>query len=155
MGQPRRALSCDPPDSVVPPKGRFRDIPSPKILTKTKAPKGQNVPKLEPVRHSFYETFDDEDHYGENRGKLSISIYQCDEDKPPDRRNSSVVKFCVVRVDLGVDYEDLEDEITESGRFLKKLHYDVEMVPSGASIDFAVYHEGIKLGSKQASIDFR
>ena len=107
------------------------------------------------MKHDFFETFATAEEYNENHGKLSIDIQQCDEDKPPRRVNGNVKEFCEVTVDLGVRFKDLEDHFTESGRCLKRLDYEVEMVPSGASIDFSVYHGGVKLGSQQASIEFR
>lgn len=79
---------------------------------------------------------------------------QCDDDEPPRRKTNAVKDFCTITVELGIDYEDLEDLVTESGKVLKKLGYAIEMIPSGASIDFSIYHGDFKLGSKQARVDF-
>ncbi|KAI2620987.1 actin-like ATPase domain-containing protein [Hypomontagnella submonticulosa] len=116
--------------------------------------KGQNVPKLQPVQHSFYQLFSSEDAYYEASSEFKAKVKQCDDDTPPSRNTSKVKDLCTITVKLDVPYEALEDFYGAQGKMLKKLDYTVEMVPSGASIDFAVLYDGIKLGSQNARVEF-
>jgi hypothetical protein len=87
---------------------------------------------------------------------ITTVIMQCDDDDPPSRRNTSVKDLCKIHVSLqGISYDSLEDFKGENGQALKMFTYDVEMVPSGASTEFAVCYEGRKLGTGQADVSFK
>lgn len=49
----------------------------------------------------------------------------------------------------------LADYLAPNGRHLKHLIYDIEMVPSGASYEFAIYHGGKRFGGGDVAIDFQ
>jgi hypothetical protein len=53
-----------------------------------------------------------------------------------------------------VRYDELEDFVGESGNRLKKFAFHIEMVPSGASTEFAMYYKGERLASHSVSIEF-
>ncbi|KAF9770535.1 hypothetical protein IL306_011898 [Fusarium sp. DS 682] len=108
---------------------------------------GQNVQKNEPVKYAFYRTFETASDYEEYRPKATEEISQCDQENPPNMVNSSVTKFIDVDLDLPQSFESLQDLETKSGKQLKKLAFEIEMVPSGASVEFGVYHEGKRIGS--------
>lgn len=110
-----------------------------------------------PVRHEFYEAFTSQMAWDEKTKEGdTIRIYECNDDSPPTRKTKSVKKLCDIAVSFsGIKYDDLEEYYDENGRLLKKWSYDLEMVPSGASTEFAVYYKGKKLGSKNLAVDFQ
>ncbi|KOC12074.1 hypothetical protein AFLA70_48g004071 [Aspergillus flavus AF70] len=115
--------------------------------------KGDDVFKAEPVRHEFYRTYADKTEFTDS---LTETILQCDDDKPPSRRNSSVKELCKIRINRRhVSFNSLEDYMGKNGQHLKKWVYDIEMVPSGASNEFAVIYQGKRLGSEKADIEFQ
>ncbi|KAI0139600.1 actin-like ATPase domain-containing protein [Hypoxylon sp. NC0597] len=116
--------------------------------------KGQNVPKLQPVQHAYYRLFRSEDHFEEAANRFEYEIRQCDDDVPPSRFNDRIKNLCTITLELDVPYESLEDFISAEGKMMKKFNFVVEMVPSGASIDFSILYQGIKLGSQNAKIEF-
>ncbi|GMG04905.1 unnamed protein product [Aspergillus oryzae] len=114
---------------------------------------GDDVFKAEPVRHEFYRTYADKTEFTDS---LTETILQCDDDKPPSRRNSSVKELCKIRINRRhVSFNSLEDYMGKNGQHLKKWVYDIEMVPSGASNEFAVIYQGKRLGSEKADIEFQ
>ena len=86
---------------------------------------------------------------------MAESIYQCEDDDPPTRFTSSVKKLCVFRYTLDVAYYSLKDYININGEKMKKVDYDLEMIPSGASNEFRVFYKGEKLGSHNVSTEFQ
>ncbi|KAF5514242.1 Heat shock 70 kDa protein 12B [Colletotrichum fructicola] len=92
--------------------------------------RGAVVPKS-PVRYSFYEYIKDVDDFD---GTLNITLWVCEELDPPDREDSR-----------------LPDWRTADGTMVKKLGYEIGMIPSGASLDFAVYMDGKELMSQDTS----
>ncbi|OBS23303.1 hypothetical protein FPOA_03852 [Fusarium poae] len=109
--------------------------------------KGQNVQKNEPVRKSFWRTFEDESVYEEYLSESPEDIMQCDLERPPDQENHLITDFCAIKVDLKKDFEDLDDYDTPSGKRVKRMDFEIEMIPSGASVEFSVYYNGRKVGS--------
>ncbi|KAM0346552.1 hypothetical protein ACHAO7_011748 [Fusarium culmorum] len=109
--------------------------------------KGQNVQKHQPVKRSFYRTFETPSNYEEFRSKASEEINQCNQENPPSMQNSSVTKFCEVELDLPTSFQSLKDYTTPSGKLLKKIEFDIEMVPSGASVEFGIYYMDKRIGS--------
>ncbi|OQE47198.1 hypothetical protein PENCOP_c001G01352 [Penicillium coprophilum] len=115
--------------------------------------KGDDVLKARPVRHDFYRSYKSEDEFDD---MITTIIMQCDDNDPPSRHNTSVKELCRIHVSLeGISYSSLESYKGENGQALKKFSYDLEMVPSGASTEFAVWYQGRKLGSGQADVHFK
>jgi hypothetical protein len=56
---------------------------------------------------------------------------------------------CPIQASMIVDWEN------GTGKPVKKLSYEIKMVPSGASVEFAIYIEGRKQGTKGAQVDFK
>ncbi|KAI0865570.1 hypothetical protein F4860DRAFT_256850 [Xylaria cubensis] len=112
--------------------------------------RGQEVHKLKPVRRSFYNfvkkaSFD---------GTMTICFYQCEDEVPPDRKTLSVDILGKLQCNLDVLYSELPDFESEIGESWKKLSYEIEMVPSGASVEFSVYIDGRKQGGKSVKFSF-
>ncbi|KAL2808589.1 hypothetical protein BJX63DRAFT_408776 [Aspergillus granulosus] len=116
--------------------------------------KGDNVSKAEPVQHDFYRVYESQDDFGEDT--KAVCLVQCADDDPPSRMGRGVKELCTISInDTGITFDSLEEYVAQNGRKLKQLSYDVEMVPSGASSEFAVYYQGRKLGSEKAVVEFQ
>ncbi|KAK8078892.1 hypothetical protein PG994_002699 [Apiospora phragmitis] len=111
--------------------------------------KGDNVSKTNQVRHSYYEI-----HKNDFGGVKSFDIHTCDDDEPPTRKTSSVRKHCTIGSTLDVPFQSLPDWTNAKGERFKKYEYDVEMVPSGAILEFHVYIDGRKQASKNTTFKF-
>ncbi|KAH9226360.1 hypothetical protein K456DRAFT_1754919 [Colletotrichum gloeosporioides 23] len=109
--------------------------------------RGAAVPKS-PVRHSFYEYIKDADDFD---GTLNITLLVCEELDPPDREDYRVNAKCKFQLIVTTPYSELPDFRTADGTMVKKLGYEIGMIPSGASLDFAVYIDGKELMSQNTS----
>ncbi|KAL5343827.1 hypothetical protein BJX70DRAFT_971 [Aspergillus crustosus] len=111
--------------------------------------KGDDVSTTDRVIHSYHrvlgEDFD---------GTFRVKIFQCEADKPPERRNSTVKNLCVIKCKLDVPESELETFYRSDGTKLRHMYYEVEMAPSGAAAECTVYIDGRKQGSETASIKF-
>ncbi|KAI8303786.1 hypothetical protein K4K61_006712 [Colletotrichum sp. SAR11_59] len=117
------------------------------ILIKWYLKRGAVVPKS-PVRYSFYEYIKDADDFD---GTLNITLWVCEELDPPDREDSRVNAKCKFQLIVTTPYSKLPDWRTADGTMVKKLGYEIGMIPSGASLDFAVYMDGKELMSQNTS----
>lgn len=106
---------------------------------------------MEPVRKDFYRTYAKESDFK----TFTSTIYQCDDEDPPSRFEGNVKELCDIKCHLNIPYDELEDYRGATGKKLKRLNYDIEMVPSGASNEFSVLYEGMKLGSHNASVEIK
>ena len=84
---------------------------------------------------------------------MITTIYECGDDIIPSRLVPSVRVVCNITVKLDGTFSSLPDYHTPNGRKSKQWLYEVEMVPSGASTEFAVYRGGKKLGSQHVAVD--
>jgi hypothetical protein len=111
---------------------------------------GEMVSKIKPVRMYWYRLFKEWDF----DGMLSVILYQCEDGVPPSRKTSSVRKLGTLRCNLDVQYTDLPDFASKKGVMIKKLNYEVELIPSGASVEFVLYVDGRKQGSESTKIRY-
>ncbi|OQD94825.1 hypothetical protein PENSOL_c023G03038 [Penicillium solitum] len=111
--------------------------------------KGQDVSKVDPIRYGFYESFDDGNSI---KGTITDIIYQCDNENPPHQLDDTVTGICNVSWSTkGINYNGLKSQFGQSGAY-KDLAYEIEVRPSGASTDFAIYYQGKKVGSQNSRI---
>ncbi|KAK8037667.1 hypothetical protein PG991_001013 [Apiospora marii] len=110
---------------------------------------GSNVIAAKPVSHKFYHLLSPT--WG---GSFQVQLFQCELASPPTRQDSSVKRVCVIKCKLSTPVSDLPDYFNSNGKWYKKLSYDVDMVPSGASVEFSVWFGGKRLGSSEAQIRF-
>jgi hypothetical protein len=85
---------------------------------------------------------------------FKVTICQCQEDTPPTRQNNSVKVWATIKCSIYTPFWDLEDHWNKAGVRVKKLDHYIEMVPSGASIEFAVVVNGKKVGKSQFQTHF-
>jgi hypothetical protein len=107
--------------------------------------------KLKPVRTSWYTLYETSDF----DGTFTVELFQCEDEAPPERKVSSVQALGTLYCNLDVQYSELPDFYSKTGVMVKRLNYEVELVPSGASVEFVLYYNGRKQGSKSASIHFK
>lgn len=105
--------------------------------------------KKDPVRHNFYRLFDSDHGHS-----MSEDILSCEDQTSPDRKTSSVKKFCGVSFDLDAPVESLKTFTNSNGEAFKRLDYVLEMVPSGATLEFNLYIGGRKQGSENTQVDY-
>ncbi|KAI1873113.1 uncharacterized protein JN550_003366 [Neoarthrinium moseri] len=82
-------------------------------------------------------------------------LRRCDDEAPPTRKIDNVRKLGEICCNLDVQFSDLPyHSKDEFGTVTKRLNFDIELVPSGASVEFVLYVNGRKQGSEYAKIDF-
>jgi hypothetical protein len=111
--------------------------------------RGDNVSKKSPVSHSYYRTYRSD--FG---GTFSVNLFQCEDETPPDRKTASVRSLGTIECTLDVPFSSLEDYTNPAGEKMKKMDYEVIMVPSGASVEFAVCIDGRRQGKSNANVHF-
>ena len=111
---------------------------------------GEKVSNIRPVRFPWYRLFEEKDF----TGTYSTDLYECEAEVPPTRYTSTVRKVGQLSCDLTVKYSDLRNFKSKTGVMMKKLEFEIELVPSGASVEFVVYVDGIKQQGKSAKIRF-
>lgn len=90
----------------------------------------------------------------DTKGRLGTSLVQCDSSNPPGRRDNTVKDLCELKCTL-VDKSALKDFTSADGKKrLKSLDFDLEMVPSGASMDFVFYVNDRKQGSNNVTAEY-
>lgn len=60
-----------------------------------------------------------------------------------------------VNCKLDIPFSALEDWKSPTGEKMKKMLFEVEMIPSGASVEFVVYIDGRKQGAQNANVRFQ
>lgn len=123
---------------------KLREVINANVLTQ-----GENISKKEPVRSGYYQL-----HKIDFGDLLTVELRTCEDEQPPDRQTSSVKKLCDIENNLDVAFRSLSDWTNSEGKTFKKLEYDVEMVPSGATLDVSVYIDGRKQRSTDTAIRF-
>ncbi|KAM6516180.1 hypothetical protein FALCPG4_014371 [Fusarium falciforme] len=113
--------------------------------------KGENVSTKAPVSHSWHVLYETNSSFD---GTIKVTICQCQEDTPPMRKNDSVETWATIECSIDTPFWGLKDHRNKAGIRVKRLDYHVEMVPSGASIEFAVVVNGKKVGKSQFQTRF-
>ncbi|KAF5593958.1 hsp70 family chaperone [Fusarium pseudoanthophilum] len=109
--------------------------------------KSQSVQKDKPLRKSFYRAFENRHEYEKFVHNAKEEILQCDHRKPPKMENHLVTRFCEIKISLTKSFEQLDDYDSPGRKRLKRIDFDIEMVPSGASVEFSVYEGDRKIGT--------
>ncbi|KAK8024499.1 hsp70 family chaperone [Apiospora rasikravindrae] len=113
--------------------------------------KGSNVSKMRPVSQGLYDILKPN-----RKGTFTVDIYQCDEEYPPPaRKNKSVKHLVTITCNIATPLDEVPELPNRLGQRFRKLDFDLDMVPSGASVEFAVWAGGKKLGSSEVQIQFQ
>ncbi|KAJ2997102.1 hypothetical protein NUW58_g769 [Xylaria curta] len=110
--------------------------------------RGQNASKTKPVRASWCSLY----RQCEFNGTLRLTLFECDERIPPSRKSSNVKPVGTLCCKLDIQYSDLPEFDSKAGGVVKILQYEIELVPSGASIEFVLYVDGRKQGGQSVKI---
>ncbi|KAH7137339.1 hypothetical protein B0J13DRAFT_639687 [Dactylonectria estremocensis] len=86
--------------------------------------KGECVSNKNPVSHQYVRVFSKQWD-----GRYTETIYQCEDPEPPTRQTSSTIDG-----------------------MKQKLSYSMEMIPTGATVDFAVICNGTRLGNTSLKV---
>jgi hypothetical protein len=81
-------------------------------------------------------------------------FYTSAHDPPSNRWDDGVRVLCRIKWDTKIDISSLPTFTNSLGQVYYELHYDVEMTCTGGSLDFAVYHKGVRQGSKNVVVDY-
>lgn len=108
--------------------------------------KGSSVRTMEPIRHDFYLLFDG------HKTEWTRELYLCHDDEAPSRREANVLKLCDIRCNFASIFDSLPDFESPAGTMYKKFAYEIVMIPSGASVEFAVLYQGKRLASKEVGV---
>ncbi|KAL4807449.1 hypothetical protein BDV18DRAFT_167977 [Aspergillus unguis] len=112
--------------------------------------RGDNVSTTDPVRFNFYRLYRQD--FG---GKFGVELYSSEEADVPTRLQKGVTRHCKIDCTLDVPFSSLEDfRSAGTGEWMKRMSFDLEMVPSGATVGFVVYVEGRRMGGQNATVVF-
>ncbi|KAL2820152.1 hypothetical protein BDW59DRAFT_164765 [Aspergillus cavernicola] len=112
--------------------------------------KGDNISKLDPVQHPWRRLL-----RKNFKGSFSDYLYQCASSNPPHRIDDTVKPLCDLKVAPNVNMSSLENFTSADGKKkLKVLDYSLEMVPSGASMEFNFYINGRKQASHNVKAEY-
>ncbi|RBR20114.1 uncharacterized protein FIESC28_05393 [Fusarium coffeatum] len=112
--------------------------------------KGENVLTEKRVLHKFSQTFT-KDRFD---GTIKLKLCRCEADTPPTRWTDSVERFVTIECKTGMSYSDLEEQQNSKGQKYVRPSFYVQMVPSGAAVEFAVYVGDKKVGSSNVNIQY-
>ncbi|KAF3006148.1 hypothetical protein E8E14_006718 [Neopestalotiopsis sp. 37M] len=113
--------------------------------------KGDHVQNSQPVTYRCSEIWGPS---AKDNLTLSIQFCQCQADRPPQRKTDLVQALCRIDCRIDVPYQSLEDYHAPNGNILKKAAFDIKVVPSGATVEFSVFHSGKLLGSRDVEVEF-
>jgi hypothetical protein len=86
--------------------------------------------------------------------RLTEAIYSCTANSPPQRWDDSMRLLCTITWDTELDISSLPLFTNRLGRVFHKLEFEIEMTCTGGSLDFAIYHDGKRQGSKNVVVDY-
>ncbi|KAH9436291.1 hypothetical protein MCOR02_005195 [Pyricularia oryzae] len=114
--------------------------------------KGSSVPNCAAVRAAFYRVYD----FGTTVPlTMKLSLYDCEELVAPMRKTDAVKSMCTITFESKIEKDEYSQHTNKLGKKYKRLDFEVEMVPQGASVEFGVYIGGRKLGAKSFNVRFQ
>lgn len=97
-------------------------------------------------RHEFFKILD---------GKPLVTIlWMSKRSPPPSRRDESVTMHSKVNWNAKVDTDRLAIFVNRQGKTFRQLDFAAEMKCSGGSTEFAIFHNGKRLASKNVSVEY-
>lgn len=89
------------------------------------------------------------------KGTFTDNLVQCPSSDPPARLDDTVKVLCELKCTANVDVSELENFTSADGKKkLKTLHYDLEMIPSGAYMEFNFYIDDRKQASHNITAEY-
>ncbi|KAH7324239.1 hypothetical protein B0I35DRAFT_449279 [Stachybotrys elegans] len=112
--------------------------------------RGDESSNMGAVRNSWYRTYRSDPGHS-----ITEWIYECDEQKPPSRGTDSVNYMCSITWKPTLPFSKWKDFKNPKGEMLKRVNYVIEMIPSGATLEFNVYVDGQKMGASSVAVNFQ
>ncbi|KAL6358276.1 hypothetical protein LRP88_08459 [Fusarium phalaenopsidis] len=109
---------------------------------------GDDVTTKQPVRHNFWKL------YSKPLGDISDSINSSLASPAPSRRDYTVERLCTIKWNKHVGLESLPTYTNAIGKVYHVLQYTVEMTCEDGTVDFAVYHDGKRVGAQNVEVEF-
>ncbi|KAK4154993.1 hypothetical protein C8A00DRAFT_13902 [Chaetomidium leptoderma] len=113
---------------------------------------GDDMSTNKPVRFPFWSMYAAEEA---TTTRLSETIYTSANSPSPKRLgDNNVVELCTISWDTKLDISSLPTFTNSLGKVFHELVFEVEMTCAGGSLDFAIYHNGKRQGSKNVVVDY-
>lgn len=87
-------------------------------------------------------------------GGSKTELVYSDAPRPPKRCDKTVKKYCEVHWGQLPDFKSLPKRLTDTGREVRDLSYDIEMIFTGAFAHFGIWYDAKKVASKDVVVDF-
>ena len=105
----------------------------------------------EQMRASFTRLYAPEDA---STTKITETIYTSTSSPAPKRYGDNVATLCTIEWDAKLDISSLPTFTNSQGKVFYELKFEVEMVCAGGSLDFSIYHNGKRQGSKNVVAEY-
>ncbi|KAI9166988.1 Heat shock 70 kDa protein 12B [Paramyrothecium foliicola] len=102
----------------------------------------------EPVVHTFWQDFE------KPEDDIVTELVVCMDDNPPSRCTPAVKELCKIRWSKIPNFASLPTWKNRQGQVYRQVQYDIKMTMDSGSLDFAVYHNGIRMASQNVSVEF-
>ena len=81
-------------------------------------------------------------------------MYQCEDEEPPSRFTTSVEYLCTLDCTLEncMPVSRIRNHTIPKGKKMKRLNYNMRMIPTGSSVTFDVEVNNTRLGMKNLDI---
>jgi len=112
--------------------------------------RGENIGDERPVRFRYYQLL----RNPLEGNMFDVDLYQSAVKNAPTRKTQEVERLCVITCLCETPYNQLPIFTNMLGETFRKLYYNIEMTSTGASLDFAVYMDGKRLGQKNVEVQY-
>ena len=109
---------------------------------------GDELSEEKPVKHTFWQ-----DILTPTDGIVTEIVY-AETEEAPRRCGKEVRSLCTICWSKVPDFESLPSWENAKGERVRHVPYEVRALSDGASLDFAIYHQGNRVASKNVSVDF-
>ncbi|EEU48642.1 uncharacterized protein NECHADRAFT_90172 [Fusarium vanettenii 77-13-4] len=109
---------------------------------------GDDITSRRPVRYPFYRLL------SESVGYVREDIH-CSASYPaPSRNDHTVERMCQIKWNRHIRVESLPKYTNPIGEVYHELNYTVEMACEDGTVDFVVYHDGVRVGAQSVEVEF-
>ncbi|RTE70985.1 hypothetical protein BHE90_014613 [Fusarium euwallaceae] len=109
---------------------------------------GDDITTKQPVQYHFSQLF------SHPVGHVKEEIFSSFASPAPTRMDYTVERLCAIKWNKHVTLESLPTYTNPIGKVHHKLKYTVEMTCEDGTVDFAVYHDGKRVGAHNVEVEF-
>ena len=84
-----------------------------------------------------------------NSYPLTANIFTCNDKEPPSRQTANVKQGSAIKSEQPIDTSNLKIFKGTDGRAYKRIDFAIEMKVIGAALEFALLHQGKRIGHSQ------